>query len=438
MKSYIIINIIILLFDISNQSYQDLKELKDYLIEKQNIIKYIIDKDLYNDQEIISNQDKLNLLSLYLMYEDLEPDYKEDELINFNRLIQKKPIKISDFLKFNGGNKRNKLRIDNTYSIIHKFSMNEDGVIIIPLQKVCLLNLNNSKLEGISKVQHYYNLDELLVNNEISQYIEKIKDFLKIIVDSNVYKQAIKELFPNNYNYLNNNKEIKAFISKRIKFYPFQGLSSSGFSDKLSCYSYIASIDFKGNFFDFDDIEGVYKIALTVVNSMHEINHINQIIIFFKGNKETLINSPERKIERDNPNKNEKEIVRKKEGGICLEYLLFDQIIDKLDLFQCLYILNENNYKQELAQFKKNFKNIRNLVINSNGETKYIKIKNGIFKEFYDKSKGKIKKIIKKIKKDLNYKIPLMYIGKFYSDSESYSYFSKTKCRLLGGWKKFN
>ena len=77
----------------------------------------------------------------------------------------------------------------------------------------------------------------------------------------------------------------------------------------MSCYSYIASINFKGNFFDFDDIEGVYKIGLTVVNSMHEINHINQIIIFFKGNKETLINSPERKIERDNPNKNEKEIV---------------------------------------------------------------------------------------------------------------------------------
>ena len=111
----------------------------------------------------------------------------------------------------------------------------------------CIHSLFNPRLEFKGDTKLFYNLDALMDNNELSPYISKIKQFLKKIVDKNVYKQAIKQLFPEYYRSLtsNNNEETKEYIDKRIKFYPFQKLNLSGITDKLSCYSFIPSINFR-------------------------------------------------------------------------------------------------------------------------------------------------------------------------------------------------
>ena len=158
-------------------------------------------------------------------------------------------------------------------------------------------------------------------------------------------------------------------------------------TDKLSCYSFIPSINFEMRI-DTDDIKidridsDAYKVSLTIVNSLHEIIHAEQDIIFFKGNNKYLILSPTRTVRKDKKG-NDIEI---KEGGMSFEYLLFGKIVDRIDLFQCLYIMNEKNYDQNLAQFRENFQNIGKLVKDSKGETNLIKIENGIFKMFYQNS----------------------------------------------------
>ena len=175
-------------------------------------------------------------------------------------------------------------------------------------------------------------------------YINDIKDFLIKIIDSNVFREAIKELFPEYYIYLNmnDNEDIKQFIKERIKYYPYEGLSLSGITDKLSCYSFIPSINFEMRI-DTDDIKidkidsDAYKVSLTIVNSLHEIIHAEQDIIFFKGNNKHLILSPKRIVGKDKKG-NDIEI---KEGGQSLEYLLFGKIVDRIDLFQCLYIMKK-------------------------------------------------------------------------------------------------
>ena len=408
--------------------------IEDYLKNKQNVIRYIFKKDLYNKIHITSNEDKMNSLSLYLMRDDVDPNEKEDELINFNRLIQISPVTIDEFNKYNKGNNRNILeKINKNYYISHKVDPSQNKVIFIPLEKVCLNNLNNFKLEGNYTLELYYNFDALLLDNEINPYINNIKKFLKHIINSKVYKQALNELFPDYYDYLtsDDNEEIKQYIDERIKFYPFQNLSISGITDKLSFNSFIPSIYFLAS--DLSIInKNAYKIGLTIVNCIHEINHANQDSIYFKGNRIDLINSLERELKNGRNTKVE-------EGGISFEYILFGKIISNINLLECLYIMNEDNYEQDIEEFKKNFMNLREIVKESKEETKFIKNENGIFKDFYKNSINEIKKIVKKLKKRTDYILPAICVGKNNKENNEENYYiPPKKCGLIGGWKKFH
>ena len=174
--------------------------------------------------------------------------------------------------------------------------------------------------------------------------------------------------------------------------------------------------------------KNIYKIGLTIVNSLHEINHANQCIIYFKGSNKDSIYTPERK---------QKIYGGKKEGGENLECLLFGDIINNVDLFQCLYIMNEENYKQSLTEFRENFKNLKNIIKQTNGKTKFIEIKKGIFKKFYEQSKSEIQTLITKIQNDSNF-IPAMTIGKSNKDLENENYLPEKKCLLIGGRKIYD
>ena len=74
------------------------------------MISYILKKNLYNNLQITSNEDKMDSLSIYLLRDEIYTNDKEDELINFNRLIQKTPVTINEFSQFNKGNNRNNLK----------------------------------------------------------------------------------------------------------------------------------------------------------------------------------------------------------------------------------------------------------------------------------------------------------------------------------------
>ena len=83
-----------------NLLYENSKQengIKAYLQNKQKIINYIMKKNLYDSPLINSNEDKMNLLTLYLLNENFYSIYNEDELINFNRLIQSMPVTKEDF-----------------------------------------------------------------------------------------------------------------------------------------------------------------------------------------------------------------------------------------------------------------------------------------------------------------------------------------------------
>ena len=407
--------------------------IKKYFINKKNVIEFILKKDLYNNENITTNEDKMNFLSLLLMKEKFkERSDKEEGTLNLIRLMQKVPVTVEEFQEYNekDKNKKNSLvKEGGDYYIQHFYKQIKDKVFfLISLDNSCIHSLFNPRLEFKGDTKLFYNLDALMDNNELSPYISKIKQFLKKIVDKNVYKQAIKQLFPEYYRSLtsNNNEEIKEYIDKRIKFYPFQKLDLSGITDKLSCYSFIPSINFL--FEEYSNISDqnkeTCKIGLTIVNSLHEINHANQVIIFFKGNNKDLINSPERIINEN---------LSSTEGGFSLEYILFGDVISRINLFQCLYIMNEKNYDQELSQFRENFMKIQDIVIETKGETELIKIENGIFKRFYDNVIQDIKSLLSDLSDKTILAIPRIYIEKTNKIGDNKAYEPQKKCALFGG-----
>ena len=94
--------------------------------------------------------------------------------------------------------------------------------------------------------------------------------------------------------------------------------------------------------------------------------------------------------------------------------------------------MNEENYKQDLLKFRENFKNIRNIVASTDGETKFIKIKKGVFKKFYKESILEIKNIVKSIKDNEDF-IPTIHIEKSNKNQKNVNYIPKRKCGLIGG-----
>ena len=408
--------------------------IKKYFINKKNVIEFILKKDLYNNENINTNEDKMNFLSLLLMKEKFkEKSDKEEGTLNFIRLMQKIPVTVEELQKYNEKDKNKNNSLVNEggdYYIQHIYKQikKEEVSFLISLDNSCIHSLFNPRLEFKGDTKLFYNLDALMDNNELSPYISKIKQFLKKIVDKNVYKQAIKQLFPEYYRSLtsNNNEEIKEYIDKRIKFYPFQKLNISGITDKLSCYSFIPSINFL--FEEYSNISNqnkeTCKIGLTIVNSLHEINHENQIILFFKGSNKGLINSPERIINEN---------LSSKEGDFSLEYILFGDVISRINLFQCLYIMNEKNYDQELSQFRENFMKIQDIVIETKGETELIKIENGIFKKFYDNVIQDIKSLLSDLNDKTILAIPRIYIEKTNIIGDNKDYEPQKNCALFGG-----
>ena len=403
------------IFEISNKTKE---EILDFFEAKKILIEFLKKNNVYNNSQITLNEDKMNLLLLYLLHEE-EKD--QNKMININRLIQKIPITKNDFYEFNKGNKDNKLIIYNRkLYIAHKYDIYKDNPVLIPLEKACLKNLNNQNIMYEPNDEYYFNLDTLLRDNDITPYINDIKKFLIKLIDTNIFQQAMQEIFQKYYNYLiyNKNADLKQYINERIKFYPFQDLNISGITDNLSCYSYIPSINFQifHKKIQIQKInEDTYKIGLTILNLLKEEYNAIKAIIFFKGINKNIY----------------KEL---NEGGF--HYLLFGKDISSLNLFECLYIMNENNYKQNINEFRENFNNIRNIVLNSKGNTEFIKIENGTFKKFYDNSIKEIESIITKLKKNNYSFIPRIFIEKYNNndseDEEDEGFMPQKKCGLMG------
>ena len=186
----------------------------------------------------------MNILMILVLLDSL---HDNNESINFNRILQDKGVKFLELESFvKNNNIGNLYSLDNENKILIENLFGKGYSLSTSLNAICLKNLLNKKINIHLSPYIYNNLDSLLMNNDLSKYIKDIKNFLIRIVNSNFYNEAIKILFKDKSKYLieKNITDIEYFINNRIKFYPFQILNRSGFTDKFSCYSFIPTISY--------------------------------------------------------------------------------------------------------------------------------------------------------------------------------------------------
>jgi len=399
-----------------------------YILDRSNVAKLVLREKILENENIINNEDKMNILILLILYDVLD---KKGESVNFNRLLQTEKAKYEDIKNYINKNNLGIITMENqnkTELVILENRFKENWIIKIEIDKVCKNNLNKKNLDYTKNKGVFNTLDSLLKDNNIRPYIDRIKQFLIHIVNSNVYNEAIQILFPKNNKYLlgTNLKDIEECINKRFKFYPYQDLGDSGLTDKFSCFTYIPIL-----IFDLAYINQTFFFTLIISaiieNSIHEINHLNQDILYFKGNDITLFFIPKRKN------------LKGEDGGANLEEILFGERIKNLRMLECFYILNEDNYNQSLKDFKKNFENLYNDKIAFSVKMKFLK--NNKINEINEINKNnkinkineinKNNKINENNKNNKSYKINKIF-KEFFDDIEDYEEKDFTLIELYG------
>ena len=363
----------VLLINQINEIYKDPKyteeDKNDFLKNKKAVANLIIKNKVLENEKIINDEDKMNLLILFILYEKLDDN---GESINFNRLLQTEKVNYEDLKKYIENKKIGEINeISNEEHKIFYLKFTDDDKIIEIKEgdDICQKNLNKEKLNYIDDIYKYYTIDSLLKTNEITPYINKLKEFLIKITNSKVYREAIIKLFPQyNKNLLEfSKKDIETCIKSRFKFYPYQDLGNCGATDKFSCYSYICVL-----FNIFSRNKKYYKVlrcGAVIDISLNELNHINQNILYYNENNKNLLNTPKGKDLK----------------GENFEEILFGKKLESLRLLECFYILNENNWNQTLEDFKKNFKSLYDNSIEYSEKIKYLKNNdnNAVFNEFF-------------------------------------------------------
>ena len=346
------------------------KYFKNYIENRKKYGNMVIKKNLLNLENIINNEDKMNNLIIFILYDKLNDD---DESINLNRLLYSDMINKKELAEYF---RLEKLPIEIVGKVKGKFIINDtkdycnNGYIDLD-NPICLKNIKNNVR---NKCFFFKPLEDLLIENDISLFKENIKLLLIQFIGSDVYIEAINKYFCS-YSYCllakHTKKDLINYIKKRIKFYPYQDLSNSGLTDKFSLYTYIPVI-FPYSILE-EEINSVFRVSATFENSIHEINHVNQDILYFKSNNQSMIKTPERQGFKTG-----------KEGGSNLEELLFGRKILNLTLLEALYILNEENFKQNLNDYNNNFKKMRSYNVLLEEKRKYFNFKNGgIFTQLY-------------------------------------------------------
>ena len=150
-------------------------------------------------------------------------------------------------------------------------------------------------------------------------------------------------------------------INKRLKFAPIRPFDSTALSDKMSLNTYIAAQKREMSDEELDGTKLLLKTGCYALIEEHEIFHLLGCLPHYENNCSLSIKTPRKKNYEG-----------KAEGGLYLEFLLFNRELKKINLGEALYILNESNYDKSLSDFKEGFKKL---------DKKDLKI-TGIFSEF--------------------------------------------------------
>ena len=215
---------------------------------------------------------------------------------------------------------------------------------------------NYSKNESIID---YYNIEEYLKFDSTKEiYLNKIwdviKEYIMKIFTSKTIKSALRKICEDlkiveYYDFLE--KDELEIILKRTRFFQFisdvLGLTEPSF--------FLDFVFYRGKISSYPDkCSKLLNLSMYTVTQEHEIlGHLNIRIQNYLAKNE--VSSP---ISESIDNFGNK--TNKPESGDHIEKMLYGRQINQLNFNEVLYILDVENYNQELDEFRENFMNLRN------------------------------------------------------------------------------
>ena len=91
--------------------------------------------------------------------------------------------------------------------------------------------------------------------------------------------------------------------------------------------------------------------SILLVNIQHEFGHTHRTFLFFINYNNISFDSPLVKLKL----KQDDDFIDIEEGGHLFEYLLYNRIVDDVNLKEAVYINNINNYSKSLNDFRNGF-----------------------------------------------------------------------------------
>ena len=317
--------------DISKKNREELKNMRIGL-------KTVIEKELFKNEDIIRDKYKLQSV-LYLIIFPFYSDYKDDSLSFFCNSLLSKTNNIDDLKK--------------NYKIIDDNKLEYENEIYNDIKDICIENLTNKNYPKEEK----YNFTYLL--NFYRKKQDKIYQFLHNILQKRVFREVYKILFGDENYKLLDERYLKEFIEKRLRFVPMKLNGVGAISDKYSLNTFISTKNYEiiinnSDKIDKEKSKEIFETSNYVLLEENEIFHLLNCIPYYENNCSISI---------DTPRKNN--YTNKEDEEIYLELLLFSKVIKSITLGDALFILNEKNYDKSLPDFIDCFKkkNKKDLII---------------------------------------------------------------------------
>ena len=311
------------------------KKNKDDLQLMRIGLKTVQEKKLFKNENIINDKYKLQSV-LYLITNPFYHDYKDDSLDFFCNSILSESNNIDELKK--------------KYKIIDDNKLEYENEIYDNIKDICIENLSNKNYSKEEK----YNFNFLIKNYITNQ--DKICQFLLNILNKKVFREAYRILFGDEEYKLSDERYLKEFIEKRLKFVPIKPNGARAISDKYSLNTFISTkkhdiIINNSNKIESEKIKEILNTSYYILTEEHEIFNILNSIPYYENNCAVSMDTYA--------------YIDKEEGGIYLDLLLFNKEILKITLSDALFILNEDNYDKSLSEFIECFqkKNKNDLII---------------------------------------------------------------------------
>ena len=238
----------------------NIKNETDYNKMKFCISKVLSD-GLFNKQNIINDKEKIVFILVLFIF----PINEKDCLYNLSLLNSKEASKEKSFLK-------------------------ETGVLI-----ESILNTNFEY-----KLNNYYDIIEYF-DNKIG--FKKIKNFLKKVLCSKVFRQAFSVLYPEYLDFpFDTYDKINNYIEHNLHFIPLNSKRTNGYTNKLTMeiYIFLKTRVISGQIDKYIELlEPILYTGPFIKTNYYEINHNFYNMFFFHSNGTIPVRTPRKKINEE-------------------------------------------------------------------------------------------------------------------------------------------